>query len=99
MENKTIMDMAQGEQKFFVGHFIELGCSKILHTSDEIHKHSPVRRICKSFEGIAGEGNFYYDESSGRVVTEFQIPSSSHVLKLKSPLHVTSVTLLGLQCR
>eukprot|EP00956_Cyclotella_meneghiniana_P016321 scaffold25756_cov42-Cyclotella_meneghiniana.AAC.8 len=64
MENETIMDMAQGEQKFLVGH--ASGLLKILHTSDEIHKLSPVPGICKSFESIAGEGNLYYDESSGR---------------------------------
>ena len=66
---------------------MQLASSKILESKDELHIHSPVLWICKSFKKIARKGNLYYHESAGRVVTEV-FPSESHVLKLKSPLFV-----------
>jgi hypothetical protein len=66
---------------------LQLASSRILESNKEFHIRPYVLGLCESFKKLAEDGNLYYHESAGRVVTEL-FPSESYVVKLKSPLFV-----------
>eukprot|EP00956_Cyclotella_meneghiniana_P033980 scaffold100771_cov38-Cyclotella_meneghiniana.AAC.1 len=70
MANETIKNMNRGNRKFFVGHHMQLASSRILESQDELHNRPYVLGLCESFKKLAEDGNLYYHESAGRVVTE-----------------------------